>query len=78
MYVYIKMGKTMYNACINMLRLCTKKTITLEELKMGITIHIGGGFGTQRQNLAIMLSTGLIKDVGNSRFELNSKLINEN
>ena len=52
--------------------------MTLHELRNGIMVHLGGDPRTITQNMAVMLSSGLITDIGNSRFQINFKKIHSN
>lgn len=64
------MGKTIYENCSEMLKDRKGETITLENLKGLIIKYIGGQQRTIDQALRVMATTGLIKDVGNWRFEI--------
>ena len=64
------MPKTIFSSCKEMLSKADKKVITLEQLRMLIQIHIGSQRGTIEQALRVMGSTGLIKDIGECKFEV--------
>ena len=66
------MPKTIYKSCVETL-IDVKGTITLDELTALIMMHIGGQTRTINQALKIMSSTGLIKDIGDCRFEVHAK-----
>ncbi len=63
------MGNTIYQNCAKMLE-DVEGTISLEELESLIIRCIGGQRGTVTNALHVMGSTGLLKDIGNSRFEV--------
>lgn len=62
------MGKTVYQKVQELLKDITDKEITLHELTSLITIHMGSTPVTISTALRTMGTTGLIKDIGNSRF----------
>ena len=64
------MGRTIYQNCVKMLETIKGEVITFNELESLIIRFIGGQAGTINQALKVMATTGLIKDVGNARFEV--------
>ena len=64
------MGKTIYNTCVELLKDKKGKIITQENLKGLIIKNIGGQQRTIDRALQVMVTTGLIKDVGNWRFKI--------
>ncbi len=66
------MPKTVYQSCVECLEQVDGE-INLDDLSSLIMIHIGGNERTITQALHVMAATGLIKDIGNARFEVIKK-----
>ncbi len=64
------MGKTIFQSCSSALKEFRGQIITFNQLEAIIIRDVGGQQGTISQALKVMATTGLIKDIGNSRFEV--------
>ncbi len=64
------MPRTIYQSCVNALKDVRGTTITSDKLNSLILIFIGGQERTIKQALHTMACTGLIKDIGDCRFEI--------
>lgn len=64
------MVRTVYQKCLDLILNIKKDEITQGELKALIMINIGGCERTIKQAMDVMISTGLIKDIGNFRFKI--------
>ncbi len=76
-YVYICGGilcmmdkRTTYFRLVRMLRELDIKIITLDQLEGLIMMNIGGNKRTIQSCLTILNKTGLIRDIGDYRFEI--------
>ena len=68
------MGLTRYNKCIKVLHYLRQEhgnTISTDELKSAVKILVGGTEGVVFTTMAFMRETGMIKDIGNCRWEIN-------
>jgi hypothetical protein len=64
------MGKTIYSKCKEMLEGVDQEILTLDAIQSLILINIGGQAGTIKNAMFVMAQTGLIIDIGNSRFRI--------
>jgi len=67
------MGQTVYNKCVKMLKGHEGKELNLQELQTLITIFCGSMQSTIKTAMQTMGMTGLIKDIGNSRFVVKNE-----
>ena len=64
------MGRTVYEKCVELLKQHSEEVLTLDKLSSLIMISLGGDVRTIKNALHVMALTGLIEDMGNSRFKI--------